>query len=639
MKTKTTLFTTLTAGLAIAFTGCSDSTPESAPSSDGASVSAVPNSFAAVTAKLDKDGDVFLYYSTEEVVSTAEQYINSVGSEVTQGFQPGPTEQAMIDSGMKVGQAIFDQSGIKDISGVGMSSVEVEAGLFRNKMVIHHDEAKASGKLWSLIGSEPRELSMLKLLPADTALAFSHEIHPQALLDWIPDLLEASGAPPQVKGQFDQSLQMANAMFNLNDLLASFDNEIGVFATLDDEETLQLPPAAAPPGLRELPMPSFAIMAKVKDDKLSDFVFQSLEQAAGPEMEKRTVAGIEMLVITEPAPLPVPLAPAFFRLGDFFVIANTEDLAKRIVATHNGDEKGLTTTDEFQRLAKGLDLKGNHFFFAGDKIGKTMGPIVKQAMEADGMPGNFLGMDWENAYDMQTLGVVRVGKDGIMVENQSQKGIFNSVMLQTGMIPVSIGAGMILPALTNAKTKAQRISCINNLKQIGIAARIYAVDNKDQFPWNVPTAQGGTADSAKPKSDTNALLDEDGKPIFDANAWIHFQALSNELVNPKILRCPSDTRATLVQANTFLTKKPAGAAGRNIIPFDENSISYWLRTGPEVNEANPNEIMVVCPHHDGQFNLLLTDGVAQQSSWGKLAQYFIDLKNPIELQRNPSFNR
>ena len=633
MKTKTTLFTTLTAGLAIAFTGCSDSTPESTPSSDGASASAVPNSFAAVTAKLDKDGDVFLYYSTEEVVSTAEQYINSVGSEVTQGFQPGPTEQAMIDSGMKVGQAIFDQSGIKDISGVGMSSVEVEAGLFRNKMVIHHDEAKASGKLWSLIGSEPHELSMLKLLPADTALAFSHEIHPQALLDWIPDLLEASDAPPQFKGQFDNTLQMANGLFGLKDLLASFDNEIGLFVSLDENETLQLPPGAAPPGLDELPMPSMAIVAKVKDDKLSDFALAALQQAGGPDMEKRTVAGIEMLVITEPANLPVPLAPAFFRLGDFFVIANKEDFAKRIVAIHNGDEKGLTDTEEYKRLAKGLNLKGSHFFYAGNKIGETMSPIIQQIMQADGMPEGFLGLDLENAYDMQTLGVVRVDKNGITVENHSQKGIFNSVMMQAGVIPVSVGAGMLLPALSSAKAKAQRISCINNMKQISIALRIYASDNQNRYPWQVPQAEGGTAELTRPKSDTNALLDADGKPIFDANTWLHLQALSNELYNPKILRCPSDDSRTL--ANTFASKKPQGAAGINVIPFDKNSVSYWLRTDPEVDESKPNEIVLVCSYHNGQYNVLLADGSVQQCSWNKLQQYFLDINNPITLPRFP----
>jgi type II secretory pathway pseudopilin PulG len=43
-------------------------------------------------------------------------------------------------------------------------------------------------------------------------------------------------------------------------------------------------------------------------------------------------------------------------------------------------------------------------------------------------------------------------------------------------------AGMMLPALSKAKLKAQRISSANNLKQIGLAARQFALDNHDRFP-------------------------------------------------------------------------------------------------------------------------------------------------------------
>ena len=48
--------------------------------------------------------------------------------------------------------------------------------------------------------------------------------------------------------------------------------------------------------------------------------------------------------------------------------------------------------------------------------------------------------------------------DGIMVENHSQNGILKSVMMQAGVIPVSVGAGMLLPALADARERAQSIS-------------------------------------------------------------------------------------------------------------------------------------------------------------------------------------
>ena len=178
------------------------------------------------------------------------------------------------------------------------------------------------------------------------------------------------------------------------------------------------------------------------------------------------------------------------------------------------------------------------------------------------------------------------------------------------------------------KAKAARIACINNLKQIGIATRIYATDNQDRFPWHVPQAEGGTAEIAQPRSDTDALLDSVGEPIFDANAWRHFQAMSNELSNPKVLCCPRDGSRT--QANTFQSTPPKGA-GRNVIPFDKNSVSYWLRTDPEVDEARPNEIVAVCPHHDGQFNVLLGDSSVQRVSLARLAEYFTDITKPITI--------
>jgi prepilin-type processing-associated H-X9-DG protein len=48
------------------------------------------------------------------------------------------------------------------------------------------------------------------------------------------------------------------------------------------------------------------------------------------------------------------------------------------------------------------------------------------------------------------------------------------------MIPVF--AAMLLPALARADQKAQAINCVNNVKQLTLAVRLYAADNKDHYP-------------------------------------------------------------------------------------------------------------------------------------------------------------
>lgn len=88
---------------------------------------------------------------------------------------------------------------------------------------------------------------------------------------------------------------------------------------------------------------------------------------------------------------------------------------------------------------------------------------------------------------------------------------------------VALIAGLLLPALAKSKSKAQRIQCVNNLKQVGLAYRIWGGDNEDKYPMQVSTNKGGSLEY-----------------VTEGNAFRHFQCLSNELVTPKILACPAD---------------------------------------------------------------------------------------------------
>ena len=469
--------------------GCGKKETPTTGQKGAAIVSAEKTSFNEVTSQLDAGGNFYLYLGTAQWLEHLSGRVEAWRTTVNAMPALKPDDTTNVNKAFNIVTRVIKDSGVEDISGVGLSSIAIEKGLYRNKMLLHHYPGKGSGFLWKFLGKEPHALAGLDLLPANTALAIFSDLDVPLLWSVTKDEVAKSEFPQaqawlqKLPDQFEKSTKVKWDQF-----LNSLGGEFGLVLTLNESNNVPIP---LPSGLIQIPEPGLLIVVKVNDDTIFSRIDAELKK--NPQVISVNKTELKMRTMPMPIPMAINLRPTTASSGGYLFIASSDALVEEALAVKSGQKPGLKSTDEFKRLAQNIPDKGNQFTFMSERFGQALFQIQKQAVSASALRGSSPAQaQWMQSLFRQNRPVFSysVGvntEDGCLtIGNGNQSAAV--VALLPAVAVSGLLAAIAIPNFVKARSTSQQNACINNLRQLDAAKNQWALE-KGKKDGDVPTKE------------------------------------------------------------------------------------------------------------------------------------------------------
>jgi hypothetical protein len=361
----------MASGLApVKLAGPNDQTTNPAKALNGASAGKI--GYQRIAANLDSDGLIYLYWNAEKALGELDKRLGSVGETALSDSTLSPAEKNSLRQKFDLGIRLLHNSGLQGVKAFGFSSREIEPGVFLNKSYTYLPDR--SGFLWDTFAKAPHDFQFLKMIPENTeGFAF---FDCDLALFWgaVSKELVSSEIPEAARWQqhFSQQVQAFTGL-SLDDVLASFGDQVGMILTLNRKTMVKIPIGREQ---YELPEPAAALVWKVRNDKLFDRLDALFSM--NPKVSKIDDPNLRLRVMEGVEELPY-LTPTLARFGDYLIVSSSVKLVRGMMDAESGKPNGMRSSADFQALSVGLPEKGNSVAYVAKSLQQTLSELLKFA--------------------------------------------------------------------------------------------------------------------------------------------------------------------------------------------------------------------------------------------------------------------